>query len=125
MLTSVANYIGASIGALYIRKDNALSLVSGFAYPKSEVNNTQLEIGEGLIGQVANDKLVKYIDVSDKQDLVIESGLIKIHPKETVIMPLLYGRRVIAVVELGSLALFTLRQKKFLKEVASTMGYDY
>lgn len=104
-----------------VKKDDReiLKFLSGYAFDKEETNDIEIEFGEGFTGQVASDgRLMNISDVPDGY-LSIVSGLGKAKPASVIIVPLIYLRNVIAVIELASFHRFTEQDESYFKEVAS------
>lgn len=104
-----------------IKKDDKdiLKYLAGYAFDKEETDNIEIEFGEGFTGQVASDgKLMNISDVPDGY-LSIVSGLGKSKPASVIIVPLIYNRNVVAVIELASFHRFTSDDESYFKEVAS------
>jgi len=98
---------------------DVLKYLAGYAFDKEDTEDIEIEFGEGFTGQVASDgKLMNISDVPDGY-LSIVSGLGKAKPASVIIVPLIYLRNVIAVIELASFHRFTAQDETYFKEVAS------
>jgi|WetSurMetagenome_2_1015567.scaffolds.fasta_scaffold00129_3 GAF domain-containing protein len=96
-----------------------LKYLAGYAFDKEDTTDIEIEFGEGFTGQVAADgKLMNISDVPDGY-LSIVSGLGKAKPASVIIVPLIYNRNVVAVIELASFHRFTSDDEVYFKEVAS------
>jgi putative methionine-R-sulfoxide reductase with GAF domain len=96
-----------------------LKYLAGYAFDKEDTTDIEIEFGEGFTGQVAVDgKLMNISDVPDDY-LSVVSGLGKAKPASVVIVPLIYNRNVVAVIELASFHRFTSDDEVYFKEVAS------
>ena len=104
ILSFVADYLGAHVGAIYIadyggsfRRFGAYALDPGVAGPET------VQEGEGLAGQVVRDnRLVHLKDVPEKY-LDVRSSLGGHPPRELVIAPAATDDKVMAIIELGFL----------------------
>jgi len=104
-----------------VKKDDkdVLKYLAGYAFDKEETDDIEIEFGEGFTGQVASDgKLMNISEVPDGY-LSIVSGLGKAKPASVIIVPLIYVRNVVAVIELASFHRFTAQDESYFKEVAS------
>jgi two-component system chemotaxis sensor kinase CheA len=124
-LSEIIPQLGASIGVLYITKDEedgsqwlkkmATYATSGF---ETESHGNRVEFGEGLVGQCAIEQ--KTIILSDVPPAYykIQSGLGIAAPSEIIIIPLLIGTVLKGVIELASLKKFTKIQMDFLDQMS-------
>ncbi len=118
MLTEVASYVGAQIGAFYLLDEatNFLSLVSGYAYVRPENIAEKFRPGEGLIGQAALGKKEFLIfDIPDDY-IKVTSSLGKAKPRCLFIIPLIHEERVKGVLEIGSLRMLADHQLEYLRQ---------
>jgi hypothetical protein len=99
----------------YEVKGDKLQLAASYALLKSELK-TELNIDGGMTGQVAKNALPIEIDVEDKIDLEIISGLGKSKPNYLYILPVQDKNKVIGVVELATFNKLTERRINFLIE---------
>ena len=125
LLAELAPLVGAQNGVIYqVEAEDArsLKLLSTFADGVSAGHPERLNIGEGLIGQCAQD--ARRIQVSDLPSNVtpIRSGLFKAPPKSVIVLPVLLEDQVKAVIELASLGRFTELQMSFLDQLTVGIG---
>ena len=125
LLAELAPLVGAQNGVIYqVEAEDArsLKLLSTFADGVSAGHPERLSIGEGLIGQCAQD--ARRILVSDLPPNVtpIRSGLFKAPPQSVIVLPVLLEDQVKAVIELASLGRFTALQTSFLDQLTVGIG---
>lgn len=103
IITELCTYLSASVGALYLfdPKRQTLKLSGGYAYQDKKGKLKEIELGEGLVGQVALEKRSKQLDNVPPDYLKISSGLGDTAPKTIIIFPVLFEEETIAVIELG------------------------
>jgi len=122
IIESLAVYTESSVGALYILENaEHLKFTSGFAYTGSD-KRKYLNIGEGLVGQVAvtgKDLLLKDVP---PENISISYAAGEIKPAELFVFPIFDGRIVKGVIELGKLKAFTTKEIEFLKSVSHNIG---
>ena len=96
----------ASQGAFYIINENTLVYTEGYAFPHATDEDNNLEIGEGLTGQVAKDG--KFINITDVPEgyLTIISGLGKSSPTSLLIYPFKRNLQCVAVIEISGFKAF-------------------
>lgn len=103
VITSLAEYLDAKVGAIYFynREVNELIQTGAYAYDHETASVSSIKLGEGLVGQAAMDKkTVVYNDVPDNY-LKIKSGLGAASPVNIIVAPIFSGNKLSAVVELG------------------------
>jgi CheY-like chemotaxis protein/signal transduction histidine kinase/CHASE3 domain sensor protein len=103
IITSLAEYLDARIGAIYFynRSANELMLTGTYAYDREAVKIPNIKLGEGLVGQAAMDrKTVVYNEVPEDY-IKVKSGLGSARPVNIVVAPVFSGNKLSAVVELG------------------------
>ncbi len=105
IMTYLAHYVDAHVGALYVwsEGERVLHQVGSYAYEQSATVPTRFALGEGLVGQAALQK--QAISVTDlPQNFVrVTSGMGAALPKNCLVIPLLYEGKIKGVIELGSL----------------------
>ncbi|WP_139102187.1 GAF domain-containing protein, partial [Acinetobacter baumannii] len=70
---------------------------------------------EGLIGQCALDRRPRVVADIPADVVPINSALLRVAPKNLVVLPVLFEGQVKAVIELASLTSFTTSQMTFLE----------
>ena len=102
VLTYIADYINAQIGAIYMAEENELTMTGSYAYTHRKNVSSKYQIGEGLVGQSALEK--KTILISDVPDdyIRINSGTGEHAPKNIIVCPLRDDGKVRGVIELGT-----------------------
>ena len=78
-------------------------------------------VGEGLIGQCAQDKRTLLM-AGVESAVPISSALMKVVPKNIIVLPVLFESQVKAVIELSSLRDFTDLQIAFLEQLTANIG---
>ncbi|HZR89510.1 MAG TPA: HAMP domain-containing protein [Bradyrhizobium sp.] len=125
LLTELTPLVNAHMGVIY-QVENELSpqlrLLSSFAgdtdYPHPQV----LQFGEGLVGQCAMDKRQRLVADIPTDTVPIRSALLRVVPKNLVVLPILFENQVKAVIELASLSSFTTSQMTFLEQLTDSIG---
>lgn len=125
LLAELAPSLGAQYGVIYEvdgDRDPALALLATYAEgPTNEVPRT-LRLGEGLVGQCAQDARRMLIPSLPQNVLPIRSGLFQAPPNNAIILPILFEGQVRAVIELASLGVFTDLQVSFLDQLTANIG---
>jgi len=125
LLSELAPLVNAQQGVIYQMEtsDSAnMGLLSAFADDGENGHPRRLQVGEGLIGQVASEKRRMLISDLPENTVPIRSGLFRAVPKNVIVLPVLFEDRVKAVIELASLSMFTASHLAFLEQLTASIG---
>ena len=123
LINFVCGHVNAHIGLLYIRDDdNLFKPAAGFAVSPGRSGMARFGCGEGLAGQCAADKKIRYLDELPQEFFTICSGFGELPPRQSAIIPLIFSDRVEGLLELGTLTGFTKIDRQFLEEAAGRIG---
>jgi putative methionine-R-sulfoxide reductase with GAF domain len=103
-LWNLAKETNCTQGAFYVATGSTLKFIEGYAFHLTENENLDIEIGEGITGQVGKDG--KYINITNVPNgyLTVLSGLGTSSPTNLLVYPFQKNGKVIAVIELASFA---------------------
>ena len=125
LLTELSPLVNAHTGVIYqVENEDSpqLLLLASYAgdgvYPYQRV----LPFGDGLIGQCAVDRRPRVIADIPADVVPINSALMRVAPKNLVVLPVLFEGQVKAVIELASLTSFTTSQMTFLEQLTDSIG---
>ena len=125
LLSELAPLVGAQQGAIYQMEqgdDNKwmLRLLAGYATRPEQPQ--RILVGEGLIGQCALEK-DRILLTGVKSDYArIASSLGDARPASIVVLPVLFEGQTKAVIELASLAPFSVTHLTFLEQLTQSIG---
>ena len=125
LLTELTPLVNAHMGVIYQveNEDNPqLRLLSAYAGDGTSPHQEIVQFGDGLIGQCAMDKRQRLVSDIPLDATPINSALLRIVPKNLVVLPVLFETQVKAVIELGSLTAFTASQMTFLEQLTDSIG---
>src|ERR1700692_311861 len=125
MLSELVPLVNAQQGVIYqMESEEAAGMVmlSGFSAHGGNGHLRRLRIGEGLVGQVAAEKRRMLISDLPEKTVAIRSGLFESVPRNVIVLPVLFGDRVKAVIELASLNAFTASHLAFLEQLTASIG---
>lgn len=115
VLRFLIEYLEAQIGLLYIRDGNSLILTSTYSFKKSDKTFKKIEIGDGIIGQVAKDQKVQSFNEENidlpKLNLVVSEN----PPSFFVVAPVIFEGVSKGVIMLGSATAFSVLKSEFFK----------
>lgn len=125
VLISLAQILDIQIASIFFNYNEELVLTSSYSYNTRKSNSNKFKFGEGLIGQSAlEQKMLIYTDVPDDY-ISIKSGLGEITPHVIIVIPLIYQKKVIAVVEMGSTKELTSVKLDFLSQVSENIAVAF
>lgn len=127
VITTLSDYVGANVGAVYIYDSNKnnLKMCGSYAYSVRKTLNDFIELGEGLVGQTALEKKIISITDIPVDYIRIESSLGSAPPKSIVAIPLLFNGKLIGVLELGSFNIWEQRDFELFESLIETIGVSF
>jgi HAMP domain-containing protein/CheY-like chemotaxis protein/signal transduction histidine kinase len=125
LLTELAPLINAHMGVIYQvenPENPQLRLLSAYAGDSAYPHASVVQFGDGLIGQCAMDKRQRLVSDIPTDAVPIKSALLRVVPKNLVVLPILFETQVKAVIELSSISSFTTSQMTFLEQLTDSIG---
>ncbi|OUL27987.1 response regulator [Nostoc sp. 106C] len=126
LLSRLAPLVRAQHGVFYVMDalDNqpVLKLLASYAYSERKNLANQFRLGEGLVGQCALERQRILLTQVPKDYILIHSGLGEASPLNIVVLPVLFEKQVIAVIELASFQDFNKLHLIFLEQVSEVIG---
>jgi len=126
LLSELTPLVNAHQGVIYQmegeEKQNGLNLLAAYADDGTNGHPRSLGFGEGLIGQCALDKRRMLITDMPASTVPISSALLKLTPRNNIVLPVLFENQVKAVIELASIHEFTTLQTMFLEQLTTSIG---
>jgi CheY-like chemotaxis protein/HAMP domain-containing protein/GAF domain-containing protein len=112
----VARFVEAGHGVLYTYNpdQHVLNLSGSFAFTEQDRLASQFRLGEGVIGQVAQDRQPILLKNLKRADRLINTGTVSEPPLNTYTFPLLYNDELYGVLELASFEPFDEAKQNFL-----------
>ncbi|HXB78423.1 MAG TPA: HAMP domain-containing protein [Bradyrhizobium sp.] len=125
LLTELTPLVNAHMGVIYqVENEDSpqMRLLASYAgdgiMPRPQI----VQFGEGLIGQCAADRRQRLVSEIPHDAIPVNSALLRIVPKNLVVLPVLFENQVKAVIELASLGAFTTSQMTFLEQLTDSIG---
>ena len=127
IINFLATYINAQVGVFFLAssaKADSFQLVSSYAYKQRHNNDNEFLLGEGLIGQAALEKKSILFSQVPKEhlNLSVNSGTGESLPQDILVLPLIYEKKVMGVLELATSRPFTPVEIELLDEVADNIA---
>ncbi|HVA11604.1 MAG TPA: response regulator, partial [Stellaceae bacterium] len=126
LLSELAPLVNAQSSVMYLVQAEgtpSLRLLASYAdQGPGEGHPERLLVGEGLLGQCAADARRMLIADVPSNVVPIGSALLKVLPKNIIVLPILFESQVKAVIELSSINAFTDLQISFLDQLTASSG---
>ena len=107
VMSEVAEYIDAQVGALYLAQNgeqSTLTLMASYAYTKRKNLSNEFKSGEGLVGQAALEKQQILLKNVPEDYIKVTSGLGERVPRFIAVTPFVHEDNVKGVLEVGTLS---------------------
>jgi signal transduction histidine kinase/CheY-like chemotaxis protein/HAMP domain-containing protein len=129
ILSELAPLLSAQHGVFYTLvapEDEGGELVlryqAGYGYKERKHLATEFRLGEGLVGQCAQEKERILLTDVPSDYVKINSGLGEAQPLNIIVLPILFEGSVRAVVELASFSRFSAAHQAFLDQLTESIG---
>ncbi len=126
ILSELAPLVSAQQGALYMigspEGESELNLLATYAQHDGDGAKNRFKIGDGLVGQAALEKRRIFLTDVPGNHRKISSALGEFHPKNVVVLPILFEGEVKAVMELSSVERFSPAHQAFLDQLTESIG---
>jgi len=123
VLTFLARYLGAQVGAVYVGLDDgSFRRFASYALAPSAAGPDRVRAGEGLVGQAARDNRLLHVTGVPEKYLDVRSGLGGHRPRQLVVAPASTDGKVEAVIELGTLNAFDSEHLELLSRVSEAIA---
>ena len=127
ILSYIIKYMNANQGALFNlegeeNQDLHLRMMTCFAYNKRKYQDIRVEIGEGLVGQCAEERETFYLTDIPANYIAISSGLGHSLPRTLLLVPLKLNDEVQGVIEIASFEDILPYQIQFMEKVAEAVA---
>jgi HAMP domain-containing protein/CheY-like chemotaxis protein/signal transduction histidine kinase len=126
LLSELAALVNAQQGVIYVldEADGEVGLrqLAGYADRPGPDGPRRYRIGEGLVGQCAVERQRMLLTDVPADSIQVSSGLLSAHPRNVVVLPVLFEGQIKAVIELASLREFTAPHLAFLEQLTGSIG---
>ncbi|MDF1655322.1 MAG: response regulator [Coxiellaceae bacterium] len=128
VIKELSTTIKAGVGTIYLKTTEseegkyAFKLFGSYAYVDRKELSQEFKLGEGIVGQCAQEAAT--IVISDIPDSYVEitSGCGKDKPKCIIAVPVMHENDVLGVMEFASFELFNNEQREIIKSVSENLG---
>ncbi len=126
ILSELAPVVTAQHAVFYVldssRDTPRLTLLASYGSKGQSAIGSQLDLGEGLVGQCAIEKEKILLADVPRDYLTIFSGLGGASPQNILVMPVIFEGQVKGVLELASFERFSPTHEAFLDQLAESIG---
>ncbi|MFL5492814.1 MAG: response regulator, partial [Gemmatimonadales bacterium] len=126
ILSDLAPLVTAHHGVFYVVDSGgetpALKLLASYAYKDRAQAATDFKMGEGLVGQCAQDRRMLTVSQVPHDYIQVSSGLGEAPPRSLVVLPVLFEGETKAVLELATFDEFDEIRLTFLEQLAESIG---
>ncbi|HJQ47373.1 MAG TPA: HAMP domain-containing protein, partial [Amycolatopsis sp.] len=116
--------VGAQHGTFFLMEVErpVLRLIAGYGHGSTD--GTQFDLGQSLIGQVAQTKRPIVVDQTPPGYVRITSSLGTAPPANLIVLPIVFEDQVLGVIELASFNRFSPVQRDFLEQLMESIGVN-
>ncbi len=126
ILTELAPVVGAQQAEFYVRDGSTaeprLRLLASYASGGQGTHGKIVELGQGLIGQVALSKQKVVLEGLSSPALRVVTGMSEWVPSNVLVMPIVFEDDTKGVLELASVAPFSPSHQAFLDQLTESIG---
>ncbi|NKQ52030.1 HAMP domain-containing protein [Amycolatopsis sp. K13G38] len=124
IMNELTPLVGAQHGTFFLMEVERplLQLIASYGHGATDV--TQFNLGESLIGQVAQTKKPIVVDQTPPGYVQITSSLGAAPPANLIVLPIVFEDQVLGVIELASFDRFTPVQRDFLEQLMESIGVN-
>jgi HAMP domain-containing protein/signal transduction histidine kinase/CheY-like chemotaxis protein len=127
ILSELNQVVAAQHSAFYIadskeQGETRLRLLSGFAYRSQPDHPKEFALGEGLVGECAQEKTRLLLNKVPGNYIRISSAVGEASPLNIVVLPVLFEGQIKGVLELASFETFNTTHLAFLEQLMESIG---
>jgi signal transduction histidine kinase/CheY-like chemotaxis protein/CHASE3 domain sensor protein len=121
-LQVMVNYSQSAVGALYLNNGSQkLIFASGYAFNPDE-KKRNINFGDGVIGEVGETQKEIFLPDISASPLQISYATGGLKPACIYALPVSFEKRLVAVIELGSLSSYSERDRQFFRNASEIIG---
>lgn len=125
-VSNLSRYAGMEQVGIFLLEERdgeqVLQLKAAFAYSKHKALRKEINIGEGLVGQVFLEAKSLHVTELPEDYLKVVTGMGAAPPRELLLVPLVYNDECFGVIEVTSLHHIPEYKVKFIEEVATVLA---
>jgi len=124
VIAETCQYSGAQTGTLYLYNstENTLDFTASYAFHNLDAVKKKVKMGEGWLGQVAENGRTQIVKGKLNDKLGLESSLLKQEVYNAVVVPFFFDKKLKGVIEFGFGVDLTQGEEDYLKLSADIIG---
>lgn len=125
IIKNLTLYLDSQMGALYVTQSNreGVELISHIGFDKEKAaNNSFVAPGDGLIGRAFLEKETIFISEIPANMDKISSGLGRALPKSALVVPLIYNKTLVGLIEIYSFKVLQQYQIAFVEKLSENIA---
>ncbi|GAB2996637.1 HAMP domain-containing protein [Amycolatopsis acidiphila] len=126
IMNELTPLVGAQHGTFFLmdtgERGPVLRLIA--AYGHARTREAAFDLGQSLIGQVAQTKVPIVVDETPPAYINISSSLGQAPPVTLIVLPIVFEDQVLGVIELASFTRFTPVRRDFLEQLMESIGVN-
>jgi HAMP domain-containing protein/signal transduction histidine kinase/DNA-binding response OmpR family regulator len=126
ILSELAPVVGVQQAEFYVRDSTSteprLQLLASYASGGQSAHGKTVEMGQGLIGQVAISKQKVLLEKLSSSSIKVVTGLSEWMPSNILVLPIVFEGEAKGVLELASVERFSLSHQAFLDQLTESIG---
>ena len=129
VITFIASYLEIQIGMFYLFEDKKgeqkahLKMIASYAYTHRKGINSEIKLGEGIVGQSAlEQKTILITQIPDDYYARIQSGLGNALPRNVLVQPFMYENTLVGMIEIASFKTLTELKLEFLNQIMPSIA---
>lgn len=124
-LSFMMNFLHAQLGSIHLYNEEYqfLKLISSVGFDTKKLKE-RIKLNEGLIGRAGAEKRIIFLSEIDEEKYTTYSSSGEFHPRQVVVVPLLFNDSLIGIMELSSLQVYSEIEKQFLHESSGIIAIN-
>ncbi len=126
LISALVKYLNANQGGMFVLNNDGdehfMELRGCYAWDRYKYNEEKIFLGEGLVGQVWQEKGSMYLTDIPEDYISIVSGLGEASPKNLLVVPMISNDTVFGVIELASFDEMDDYQVRFVERLAESIA---
>lgn len=126
VIAEMIKYIDANQGAIFLldntKEEQVLNLIASYAWGKKKFMQQSFAIGQGLVGQCAQEQDTLFFTDVPENFIKIRSGLGEANPRCILIVPLKFNEELLGVIEIASFRVLQSFEVEFVEQLAENIA---
>jgi PAS domain S-box-containing protein len=124
---NLIQYLSANQGGFFLLEDKQsgdqyLDMIAAYAFDRQKFLQKRIKVGEGLVGNCAQEKMTIHLKDIPKDYIEITSGLGSATPRSLLIVALKKEEEITGVIELASFNEFKKYEIEFVEKIAESIA---